>query len=62
MEDEGYVIRHPRLRTYCLGASVVALGNAALQCHPAIACAHEEAQRLSAELELSVAVTADGGQ
>ena len=54
-------IRHPRLRTYCLGASVVALGNAALQCHPAIACANDEAQRLGAELELSVAVTADAG-
>ena len=42
MEDAGYVIRHPRLRTYCLGASVVALGNAALQSHPAIACANDE--------------------
>ena len=61
MEDEGYVIRHPRLRTYSLGASVVALGNAALQCHPAIACANDVAQRLSAELELSVAVTAHAG-
>ncbi len=61
MEDAGYVTRHPRLRTYSLGASVVALGNAALQCHPAIACANEEAQRLSTELELSVAVTAKAG-
>ena len=61
LEDAGYVNRHPRLRTYCLGASVVALGSAALQCHPAIACANDEAQRLGAELELSVAVTADAG-
>jgi DNA-binding IclR family transcriptional regulator len=61
MEAAGYVVRHPRQRTYSLGASVVALGNAALQCHPAIACANDEAQRLSAELELSVAVTADAG-
>jgi DNA-binding IclR family transcriptional regulator len=61
MEDAGYVARHPRLRTYSLGTSVVALGNAALQCHPAIACANDEAQRLSAELDLSVAVTAKAG-
>ena len=61
LEAAGYVIRHPRLRTYSLGASVVALGNAALQSHPAIACANDEAQGLSAELGLSVAVTADAG-
>jgi DNA-binding IclR family transcriptional regulator len=61
LEDAGYVTRHPRLRSYGLGASVVALGNAALQSHPAIACANDEAQRLSAELQLSVAVTADAG-
>jgi DNA-binding IclR family transcriptional regulator len=61
MEAAGYVVRHPRQRTYSLGASVVALGNAALQCHPAIACANDEAQRLSTELELSVAVTAAAG-
>jgi DNA-binding IclR family transcriptional regulator len=61
LEDAGYVTRHPRLRSYSLGASVVALGNAALQCHPAIACANEEALRLSAELELSVAVTTYAG-
>jgi DNA-binding IclR family transcriptional regulator len=61
LEDAGYVSRHPRLRTYGLGAAVVALGNAALQSHPAIACANDEAQRLSVELELSVAVTADAG-
>ena len=40
---------------------MVALGNAALQSHPAIACATDEAHRLSTELELSVAVTADAG-
>jgi DNA-binding IclR family transcriptional regulator len=61
LEAAGYVFRHPRLRTYVLGAAVVAIGNAALQCHPAIACANAEAQRLAAELELSVAVTAEAG-
>ncbi|MBI3227637.1 MAG: helix-turn-helix domain-containing protein [Mycolicibacterium cosmeticum] len=61
LEAAGYVVRHPRLRSYSLGASVVALGNAALQSHPAIACANDEAHRLSTELELSVAVTAEAG-
>lgn len=62
LEAAGYVFRHPRLRTYVLGAAIVAIGNAALQCHPAIACANEEAQRLSADLDLSVAVTAGAGE
>ena len=61
LQDAGYVVRHPRLRTYSLGPSVVALGNAALECHPAIDHARDEARRLSEELELGVAVTAVAG-
>ena len=45
----------------CLGPSVVALGNAALECHPAIDHARDEARRLSEELDLGVAVTALAG-
>lgn len=58
LTEAGYVTRHPRLRTYSLGPIVVAIGNAALDRHPAIAKAHEEARRLSDELGLGVAVTA----
>jgi DNA-binding IclR family transcriptional regulator len=59
--EAGYVTRHHRLRTYSLGPSVVALGNAALQRHAAIGHAHAEAVRLSEELGLGVAVTALAG-
>jgi DNA-binding IclR family transcriptional regulator len=62
LEAGGYVVRHPRLRTYRLGPSVVALGSAALECHPAIDHARDEARRLSEELDLGVAVTALAGQ
>jgi DNA-binding IclR family transcriptional regulator len=61
LADAGYVSRHQRLRTYSLGPSVVALGNAALERHPAIAHAHEEALRVSEELGLGVTVTALAG-
>lgn len=61
LTDAGYVTRHQRLRTYSLGPSVVALGNAALERHPFIDAALEEARRLSEELGLGVAVTALAG-
>ena len=61
LQESGYVVRHPRLRTYRLGPSVVALGAAALECHPAIDHAREEARRLSKDLGLAVAVSAVAG-
>lgn len=61
LADAGYVVRHPRLRTYALGPSVVALGSAALERHAAIDHARDEARRLSAAVELEVAVTALAG-
>ncbi len=61
LTDAGYVTRHQRLRTYSLGPSVVALGHAARERHPAIEHAHQEARRLSEELDLGVAVTALAG-
>ncbi len=61
LTDAGYVTRHQRLRTYSLGPAVVALGNAALERHPAIEHAHREARRLSGVLGLGVAVTALAG-
>ncbi len=62
LAESGYVRRHPRLRTYTLGPSVVALGSAALERHPAIDHARDEARRLSEELGLGVAVTAVAGE
>jgi DNA-binding IclR family transcriptional regulator len=61
LTDAGYLVRHPRLRTYALGPSVVALGSGALERHPAIDHARDEARRLSEELGLGVAVTALAG-
>jgi DNA-binding IclR family transcriptional regulator len=61
LTDEGYVMRAPRLRTYSLGPSVVALGSGALERHPAIDHARDEARRLSDELDLGVAITALAG-
>jgi DNA-binding IclR family transcriptional regulator len=61
LTEEGYLVRNPRLRTYSLGPSVVALGSGALERHPAIDHARDEARRLSEELDLGVAVTALAG-
>lgn len=61
LNQAGYVSRHQRLRTYSLGPVLVALGNAAVERHPAIERAHEEAGRISEELSLAVAVTALAG-
>lgn len=57
LADAGYVSRHPRLRTFTLGPSVVALGTAALECHPAIDLARDAARELAADTGLEVAVT-----
>jgi len=61
LADAGYVSRHQRLRTYTLGPSVVALGSAALEIHPAIDLARDAARELSTELDVEVAVTALAG-
>jgi DNA-binding IclR family transcriptional regulator len=61
LADAGYVVRHPRLRTYTLGPSVIALGSAALEHHAVVDLARDAARRLSDEVELEVAVTALAG-
>lgn len=61
LADAGYVSRHPRLRTFNLGPSVVALGTAALDSHPVIDIARDAARDLARETGLEVAVTAPAG-
>jgi DNA-binding IclR family transcriptional regulator len=62
MTRAGYLERHPRLRTYRLGRSTIAVGSAALEAHPAVDLARDAARRLAKEISLEVAVTtATGG-
>jgi DNA-binding IclR family transcriptional regulator len=61
LTDDGYLLRHPRHRTYRLGPAVVALGTAALEAHPAIDIARDAARTLAAETGLEVAVTTLAG-
>jgi DNA-binding IclR family transcriptional regulator len=61
LSDAGYVERHPRLRSYRLGPSVVALGSAALEYHAAIDLARTAARELAGHVGLEVAVTAPAG-
>jgi DNA-binding IclR family transcriptional regulator len=62
LTEAGYVTRNPRLKTYSLGPVLVALGNAAVKRHPGIEHAHQEARRLTEELNLAVSVTALAGE
>jgi DNA-binding IclR family transcriptional regulator len=61
LTEAGYLVRHPRRKTYALGPGLVAAGTAALEHHPAIDAARDESRRLSRELGMEVAVTAAAG-
>jgi DNA-binding IclR family transcriptional regulator len=54
----GYLERHPKHKTYRLGPALVAIGHAALESHPAIDVARDEARELAQKLGLEVLVTA----
>ena len=58
LEETGYLSRHPVRRTYGLGPALVSAGMAALEQHPAIRVATEQINKLAAELEADVVVTA----
>ncbi|HSA53982.1 MAG TPA: helix-turn-helix domain-containing protein [Yinghuangia sp.] len=60
--DCGFVIRDPEHRTYVLGPALAATGHAALEQHPAIEAAIEQAESLAAELDAEVGVTAVAGR
>jgi DNA-binding IclR family transcriptional regulator len=58
---EGFLERHPKHRTYSLGPALVAIGHAALESHPAIDIARDEARELAQALDLEVLMTARTG-
>jgi DNA-binding IclR family transcriptional regulator len=63
LEDAGYLVRHPRRKTYELGPSLVALGDAALRSNRAVDLARVEMRTLAEEFNteaiISVAVGDD---
>lgn len=62
LTENGYLMRHPTHKTYTLGPALVATGQAALERHPAIGIAREEAAKLSAENDLDAMVTVTLGK
>jgi DNA-binding IclR family transcriptional regulator len=61
LTKEGFLERHPKHRTYSLGTALVAIGHAALESHPAIDIARDEARDLAQQLDLEVLLTARTG-
>jgi DNA-binding IclR family transcriptional regulator len=49
LTDAGYLVRHPRHKTYQLGPSLIAVGNAASAQHPVVELARPEMRALAAE-------------
>jgi len=62
LSDAGFVVRDPAHRTYILGPALAATGFAALDQHPAIRAAVEQAEVLAAELDAEVGLTAVAGR
>jgi DNA-binding IclR family transcriptional regulator len=58
LTKQGFLQRHPKHKTYSLGPALVAIGHAALECHPAIDMARDEARELAQQLDLEVLITA----
>ena len=61
LTKDGFLERHPKHRTYSLGPALVAIGHAALETHPAIDIARDEARELAQQLDLEVLLTARTG-
>jgi DNA-binding IclR family transcriptional regulator len=62
LQDAGFVLRDPVHRTYVLGPALAATGFAALEQHPAVQAAVEQAELLADELDAEVGVTAVAGR
>src|SRR2546429_3277526 len=62
LSEAGFVLRDPMHRTYILGPALAATGFAALDQHPAIQAAIEQAEVLAKELDAEVGLTAVAGR
>jgi len=60
--DSGFLLRDPVHRTYVLGPALAVTGFAALEQHPAIGAAIEQADLLADELRAEIGVTAIAGR
>ena len=60
--DAGFLLRDPVHRTYVLGPALAATGFAALEQHPAVEAAIEQAELLADELGAEIGVTAIAGR
>ena len=58
LTDTRYLARHPKHKTYSLGLALVAIGQAALERHPAVNIARAEMAKLTADLDLQCVATA----
>ncbi len=57
LTERGYVVRHPRHKTYTMGPGVVAIGQAAVVQHPTVVAARAELGVLAGELEAQCAAS-----
>jgi DNA-binding IclR family transcriptional regulator len=62
LSDAGFVLRDPAHRTYVLGPALAVTGFAALEQHPAIEAAIEQAALLADELDAEIGLTAIAGR
>ena len=62
LSDVGFTVRDPAHRTYVLGPALAATGFAALQQHPAIEAAIQQADVLAEDLDAEVGVSAIAGR
>jgi DNA-binding IclR family transcriptional regulator len=58
LTEAGFVARHPRHKTYMLGVTMVAIGQAALERYPGIEIARREMTRLRERLGIGLGATA----
>jgi DNA-binding IclR family transcriptional regulator len=62
LTDCGFVVRDPTHRTYVLGPALAATGFAAMEQHPAIGAAIEQAEKLAGQIGAEVGVMAAAGR